>query len=286
LYRKHAPLYEAHLRDVLLDRERAVGELLRENHLAERELEEELRPRLRARRRERDRLGAKLRRPRAAAAAEADPWGDLRRLEPLSPFWGGERGLCVDRRFIERFLEAHADDVHGRVLAYHDARYATRYGRHRLRACDVLDADATNPAATVIADLQRAPDLESGAYDCVLLPHVLQLLEEPAAAIAECARVLRPGGTLLTTVPAAGRVEAGGPRTDCWRFSPAGLAELLARPFGAEQVEVAGHGGVDATLALLAGLAAEEVEDAAGASLEGGAGEAPLVIVARAVKAR
>jgi len=282
LYRKHAPLYEACLREVLLDRERAIGALLRENHLAERELEEELRARLRARRRERDRLGAKLRRPRAA-----DRWGDLRRLEPLSPFWGGERGLCVDRHFIERFLEAHGEDVRGRVLAYHDARYATRYGRHRLTACDVLDADATNPAATVVADLQRAPQLQSGSYDCVLLPHVLQLLEEPAAALAECARVLRPGGTLLATVPTAGRVEAGGPRTDWWRFSAAGFAELLARPFDARQVDVTGHGGTDATLAFLAGLAAEEVAEAADADLEGGGGgEAPLVIAARAVKAR
>jgi len=286
LYRKHAPLYEAHLREVLLDRERAVGALLRENHLAERALEEDLRPRLGARRRERDRLGAKLRRPRAAAGAAADAWGDLRRLEPLSPLWGEERGLCVDRRFIEDFLEAHADDVHGRVLAYHDARYATRYGRQRLTACDVLDADATNPAATVIADLQDAPALERGAYDCVLLPHVLQLLEEPADALAECARVLRPGGVLLATVPAAGRVEAGGPRTDCWRFSAVGFGALLEQAFGAGEVEVTGRGGEDATLAFLAGLAAEEVEQAAGASLEGGTDEAPLVIVARAVKAR
>ncbi|HKG02350.1 MAG TPA: glycosyltransferase [Conexibacter sp.] len=291
LYRKHARLYEPRLHAVLLERERAVGELLRTSHLAERELEEELRPQLRARRRERDRLGAKLRRgprisvaptdsdSRSSAEAPADIWGDLRRLEPLSPFWGDERGLCVDRLFIERFLAAHADDVHGRVLAYHDAHYATRYGRHRLRSCDVLDADATNPAATVVADLQRAPQLASDAYDCVLLPHVLQLLDEPAAALAECARVLKPGGVLLASVPAAGRVEDGGPRTDRWRFSTAGFEELLTPAF--EAVTVEGHGGVDAAIAFLAGLAAEEVEQE---RLEGGEGEPPFVAAARAVK--
>jgi len=282
LYRKHAHLYEPRLRAVLLERERLVGHLLRESHLAERELEEQLRPQLRARRRERDRLGRKLRSgPADAAAPDSDAWGDLRRLEPLSPFWGGERGLIVDRVFIERFLADHADDVCGRVLAYHDTYYATRYGRHRLRACDVLDADATNPAATVVADLQRAPQLASDRYDCVLLPHVLQLLEDPAAALAECARVLLPGGVLLATVPAAGRIELGSPRTDHWRFSTTGFAELVGAAFGAANVAVAGHGGIDATIAFLAGLAAEELEPDC---LEGEPDEPPLVIVARATK--
>jgi len=277
LYRKHAQLYEPRLREVLLERERIVGGLLRTSHLAERALEEQLQPQLRARRRERDRLGVKLRRPPAD-----DPWGDLRQLEPLSPFWGGERGLVVDRAFIERFLADHAGDVGGRVLAYHDSAYATRYGRHRLRACDVLDADATNPAATVVADLQHAPRLASGAYDCVLLPHVLQLLADPAAALAECARVLKPGGVLLATVPAAGRIEDG-PRTDHWRFSKSGFAALLTQAFHADDVELEGYGGTDATLAFLAGLAAEELD---AELLHARDDEPPLVTAARAVKSQ
>jgi GT2 family glycosyltransferase/SAM-dependent methyltransferase len=278
LCRKHAHLYAPRLRDVLLERERVVGDLLRESHLAERALDEQLRPQLRARRRERDRLGGKL---RARPAADGGPWGDLRRLEPLSPFWGDERGLVVDRLFIERFLAAHADDVQGRVLAYHDAVYGTRYGRHLLRSCDVFDADATNPAATIVADLQCAPQLTSGRYDCLLLPHVLQLLERPEAALAECVRVLKPGGVLLATVPAAGRVEAGGPRTDHWRFSRSGFSALLTQAFYAEDIELEGLGGTDATIAFLAGLAAEEVDEA---RLERDGHEPPLVIAARAIK--
>jgi SAM-dependent methyltransferase len=286
LYRKHERLYGSHVQPVLLARERIVGELLRESHLAERALEQGLRPRLRARRRERDRLGSKLRSASRASGdtsqgGESDAWGDLRRLEPLSPMWGDERGTSVDRLFIERFLADRADDVHGRVLAYGGTHYAARYGRHRLRVCDVLDSDPTHPAATIVADLQRAARLKSRGYDCVLLPHLLQLLDEPAAALAECARVLRPGGVLLATVPAAGRVKADGPRVDRWRFSLDDLAELVAQAFGAENVELEGHGGADATIALFAGLAAEEVEPAL---LDGGQDEPPVVIGARAVR--
>jgi len=110
---------------------------------------------------------------------------------------------------------------------------------------------------------------------------VLQLLDEPAAALAECARVLKPGGVLLASVPAAGRVEDGGPRTDRWRFSAVGFAELLTPAFGTTNVAVEGHGGADAAIAFLAGLAAEEVEQT---RLEAGEDEAPLVVAARAVK--
>jgi SAM-dependent methyltransferase len=195
--------------------------------------------------------------------------------------WGEERGLVVDRLFIERFLARHADDVRGRVLAYHDASYATRYGRHRLVACDVLDADATNPAATVVADLGDAAQIASGAYDCILLPHVVQLLGDPAAALAVCAHALKPGGVLLATVPTAGRIEDGGPRTDYWRFAPERLAELLAAAFGVANVTVEGLGGTDAAIAFLSGLAVAEVDEA---RLEGEPGEAPLVVAARAVK--
>jgi GT2 family glycosyltransferase/SAM-dependent methyltransferase len=285
LYRKHSELYDRHLRAVLLDREHTIGDLLRENHLAERVLEEELRPRLRARRRERNRLGAKLRRsrPEVADAPErgSDPWGELRRFEPLSPFSGGERGLCVDRYYIERFLEGHAEDIHGRVLEYHDAVYASRYGGDRLAVCDIIDADPTNQAADVLADLHSAPQLPASSYDCIILPHFLQLTDDPSSALGECARLLKPGGVLLASAPSAAKIEAVMPSTDYWRFSAEGLAGLLADHFSRTDVEVQGHGSSDALAAFLVGLAAEEVGSE---RLEGTDPDRPLVITARAVK--
>jgi GT2 family glycosyltransferase/SAM-dependent methyltransferase len=287
LYRKHSDLYERHLRAVLLDRERTIGDLLRENHIAERALEEQIRPRLRARRRERNRLGAKLRRSyrdgRVAPERDSDPWGELRRFEPLSPFWGGERGLCVDRYYIELFLESHAEDIHGRVLEHHDAVYASRYGGNRLAVCDVIDADPTNPSATVLADLRRAPQLPANSYDCVILPHFLQLIENPSSALAECVRLLKPGGVLLASAPSAARIEADVPRTDYWRFSAEGFASLLTDSFSSPDVDVQVHGNGEALAAFLVGLAAEELGSQ---RLDRTDPDLPLVITARAVKAR
>lgn len=54
------------------------------------------------------------------------------------------------------------------------------------------------------ADAQRLP-LRDATVDAVTSLAVLQLIPEPASALAEMARVLRPGGRLAVMVPTAGR---------------------------------------------------------------------------------
>ena len=54
------------------------------------------------------------------------------------------------------------------------------------------------------ADAQRLP-LRDNTVDAVVSLTVLQLIPHPAAALAEMARVLRPGGRLAIMVPTAGR---------------------------------------------------------------------------------
>ena len=54
------------------------------------------------------------------------------------------------------------------------------------------------------ADAQRLP-LRDETVDAVVSIAVLQLVPDPAAALAEMARVLRPGGRLAVMVPTAGR---------------------------------------------------------------------------------
>jgi arsenite methyltransferase len=54
------------------------------------------------------------------------------------------------------------------------------------------------------ADAQRLP-LRDETVDAVVSIAVLQLIPDPITALAEMARVLRPGGRLAVMVPAAGR---------------------------------------------------------------------------------
>jgi GT2 family glycosyltransferase/SAM-dependent methyltransferase len=285
MYAKHSELFGRHLKEVCLDREAAIGRLLRHNHLMERALESEHRPRLRSRRRERDRLTAKLRRARGAPSGQderaASTWGDFWRLEPLSPMWGSERGLCIDRYYIERFLERSARDIRGAVLECHDSVYTRRYGGERVTCGDVVDIDATNPHATILTDLSDATVIPAGAYDCLILTQVLQYIGDPASAVAECRRILAPGGVLLATVPCASRIDgASGPIGERWRWTPEGFRRLLTESFDARGVEVRGEGSRNAVLGFLVGIAAEEVGPEL---LERTDPHAPLVLTARAV---
>lgn len=81
-----------------------------------------------------------------------------------------------------------------------------------------------------LADMYALP-LRDGAYDLVLLQMVLHYAEDPAAALAEAARVLTPGGTLLIVDLAAhDRAELRERMAHrALGFADADIAALLAR---------------------------------------------------------
>ena len=64
-------------------------------------------------------------------------------------------------------------------------------------------AEAGPQVGFIRADAQRLP-LRDNTVDAVTSLAVLQLIPDPAAALAEMARVLRPGGRLAIMVPTAG----------------------------------------------------------------------------------
>jgi glycosyltransferase involved in cell wall biosynthesis/SAM-dependent methyltransferase len=288
LFRKHERAYRTRLTGVILDAETHVGTTLRENHSLERLLASTIEPILRGRRRERDRLGGKLRHMcrvkevEGLARARGFDWGDFRRSEPISSMWGSERGTCIDRFYIERFLASHSADVRGSVLEVQDSVYAIRYGGESLQRCDVVDIDPTNQKANVVADLQEGGALGSRAYDCVILTQTLLFIYCLNAALQECARVLKPGGVLLVTVPCVARIDAeSGLDGDFWRFSVEGIRRPLAAAFPGSTIDVRPHGNPVVAMAFLVGLAAEEVDPA---EIRRTDQNRPLLLTARVVK--
>ncbi|MEZ0365468.1 methyltransferase domain-containing protein [Mycobacterium sp. pUA109] len=70
------------------------------------------------------------------------------------------------------------------------------------------------------ADAQRLP-LRDATVDAVVSIAAVQLIPDPAAALTEMARVLRPGGRLAVMVPTAGRAAR------FWRMLPNGGAHVF-----------------------------------------------------------
>jgi SAM-dependent methyltransferase len=196
---------------------------------------------------------------RALAAAEAPRWGNLRRLRPFSDRYGFDRGLPVDRFYIESFLARHSGDVRGRVLEVKDAAYTRRFGGDSVTESDVLDVDPGNVEATLVADLCEPDSLPADTFDCFLLTNTLQFLPDVACGLQNAWRTLAPGGVLLLTVPTVARVDRHLSEIDFWRFTPRGVREAVDRSCPEAEPVVEGFGNLVAAIAFLAGLATREL---------------------------
>ena len=184
--------------------------------------------------------------------------GSLRRTTPLSDHWGRDRGTPIDRYYIERFLERERSTIRGRVLEVLDADYTRRFGEG-VEKSDVLDIDAQNSTATIVADLAAADAIPTGSFDCFILTQTLQYVYDVRSAVEHVHRVLAPGGTVLCTLPSVSRIARSYLAAEYWRFTVASARSLFTESFGEESVHVESHGSVLTSIAFLTGMAAEEL---------------------------
>jgi SAM-dependent methyltransferase len=204
----------------------------------------------------------------------------LRPTAPISSDFGYDRGTPIDRYYIERFLTEHRNSIRGHVLEVKDATYTERFGT-AVRKQDVLDIDPLNPLATVVADLAAADGIGDGTFDCLILTQTLQYIYAVRAALSHARRILKPGGTLLATVPTLSAIADDGVRTDYWRFTPASCTELFGDVFGRESIRVRAYGNVVAATAFLVGFAREELTTE---ELETTDGRFSILVAVHAVK--
>ncbi len=76
------------------------------------------------------------------------------------------------------------------------------------------EAPASAKAQVVVGDALSLP-YPDGSFDCVIASEILEHIPDDGTAIAELARVLKPGGTLAVTVP------RWLPERICWMLSDA-----------------------------------------------------------------
>jgi SAM-dependent methyltransferase len=205
-------------------------------------------------------LQAVTRRPRVGAV----DFGDLRRLAPISSSWGFDRGMPVDRFYIDRFMRSHEQDIRGRVLEIANPAMTRRYGGDRVTRSDVLHPVPAPAPVTLVGDLATGEGIPEAAFDCAIVTQTLLLVYDVQAAIHTLARILAPGGVALVTVPGITKIS----REDMdqwgqfWSFTSASLRRMFDAAFGPERVSIEAYGNVLAATAFLHGLAAGELTEA------------------------
>jgi len=188
-------------------------------------------------------------------------FGDLRRTEPVSRVFGFDRGVPIDRYYIEGFLGANADRITGRVLEIGDRTYTERFGGAAVGHSDVLHVTGDSPDATIVADLTHAPQIADDTFDCIILTQTLHFSYAMESVVAELHRILKPGGSVLCTVPGISQISRFDMDRwgDYWRLTSLSARTLFETAFPAEEIEVVTYGNVLAATALLQGLAVSEL---------------------------
>lgn len=206
----------------------------------------------------------------------------LWRLQPISRVFGLDRGKPIDRYYIERFLATHSSAIKGRVLEIADDAYTRQFGGAKVTRSDVLHVDNV-PEATIVADLTRADHLPSDTFDCIILTQTLLVIYDIHAALRTVHRLLKPNGVLLATVPGIAKISRYDAERwgDYWRFTAYSARRMAGEVFADANIQVQAHGNVLAAIALLHGLAQQDLTQA---ELDYHDPDYHLVVTIRAVK--
>jgi peptidoglycan/xylan/chitin deacetylase (PgdA/CDA1 family) len=203
------------------------------------------------------------------------------RTAPRSRVFGIDRGLPIDRYYIEKFLHANRDLIHGHVLEIGDSGYTKKFGRD-LDRVDVLSV-VEDPQATIVGDLATGEAIPRGAFDCIILVQTLQMIFDVKAAVRHAIDALKPGGALLVTGSGISQIS----RYDMdrwgeyWRFTDRALKSLLSEVLPGDRVHVEAHGNLAVAKAFLEGLSMQEIPAAA---LDMNDPDYQVLVTAKAIK--
>ncbi len=190
-------------------------------------------------------------------------FGTLRRVKPISRQFGFDRGLPIDRYYIEQFLSCHQDDIRGHVLEVAIATYTKRFGGDQVHTSDVLHypIGVISPAVTIVADLTDAKHIAENTFDCIILTQTLLFIYDLKAAIQTLHRILKPGGVILVTVPGISQIiredmEIWG---EYWRFTRQSIQRIFSEIFIPNSIQVKTYGNVLSATSFLFGLSCTEL---------------------------
>ena len=187
-------------------------------------------------------------------------WLNLRSLQPVSRKFGFDRGMPVDRFYIETFLNENNCYIKGNLLEIADDFYSKKFGTE-VEAFNILHFDSNSKKATIIGDLASPENLPSNFTDCFICTQTLNFIYDIKTAVYGIKQLLKEGGTALITLAGLSQISRYDMDRwgDYWRFTSLSAEKLFSEVFGKENISIKTYGNVLSSIALLEGLSVGEL---------------------------
>lgn len=187
-------------------------------------------------------------------------FGSLRSLKPVSREFGFDKGLPIDRYYIEKFLSANKENIKGRTLEIGDDYYTRMFGDNQIQKADVLHVEEGNSNATIVGDLTNSINLDSNCYDCFICTQTLHLIFDVREAVNTIFRVLKSEGVALVTFPGISQISYDRWSTEWrWGFTPKYAEKLFGEIFDRNKLSIQVFGNKISAVAFLQGIPASEL---------------------------
>jgi hypothetical protein len=189
-------------------------------------------------------------------------WHDLRHTKPVSEVFGLDRGMAIDRYYIEKFLEENAHSIKGTVLEIAESTYSKKFGRRDTVRFEVLHYSQDHPDATIVGDLTQTATLPEKTIDCFICTQTFNFIYDFRKAIAGSYHLLKENGILLATVGGISQISRFDMDRwgDYWRFTTKSACRAFEEVFGEGNVVVESYGNVLTAVAFLEGISARELK--------------------------
>jgi SAM-dependent methyltransferase len=189
-------------------------------------------------------------------------FGDIALTQPVSRLFGLDRGMPIDRYYINKFLGENVKQIQGKVLEIANSAYSKQFGTN-VSSYEVLYYDNSNKNATIIGDLTKPDELPEGKVDCFICTQTLNFIFDVQKAIQSCYKLLKKGGCLLCTVSGICQISRYDMDRwgDYWRFTDLSIRKLFEAIFPKDKIEIQSYGNTLAATVFLQGLALEDLPD-------------------------
>ncbi len=156
--------------------------------------------------------------------------------------------ISARRHFIDEFFFAKNNLVKGKILDI---------GGKKINKRGLFDIDKYGEVTYVNIDQSTNPDIVADAvsipvadesYETIIIGEVLEHLPDPKSALREAQRILKPGGTIIATVPFM--VGIHGDPLDYGRYTET-FWEKAGKDAGFSKISIERQGTIFAVFALM-----------------------------------